>query len=165
MNKRMSVAAFGFGLSAVVFTAMVFTSSSQQHQSAHAAKANSKKASTKPVEESMHDFLEYVFQPTYKRLKAQMATDPKDNRQAWKAIKSDSLILAEGGNLLLMRLPEENAADWTSHSEAVRNSGGQLYQAARKKDYQSAHTEYTALLTQCNRCHQKFADGKYQLTP
>ena len=64
-----------------------------------------------PVEESMHEFMEYVFQPTYKRLKTQMAAEEKNNA-AWKAVKSDSLILAESSNLLLLRLPKEDAKAW-----------------------------------------------------
>ena len=55
-----------------------------------------------PVEKNMHEFMEYVFQPTYQRLKQSMAGLPA-NSGAWKGIKSDALILAEGGNLLLLR--------------------------------------------------------------
>ena len=41
-----------------------------------------------PVEDSMHEFMEYVFQPTYPRLKHSMMAVPADNK-GWKAIKSD----------------------------------------------------------------------------
>jgi hypothetical protein len=50
-----------------------------------------------PVETNMHDFMEGVFQAPYRRLKAAMAAEPKD-APAWKAIRSDALILAEGEN-------------------------------------------------------------------
>ncbi len=33
-----------------------------------------------PVEDSMHEFMEYVFQPTYLRLKQSMAAAPADNK-------------------------------------------------------------------------------------
>jgi hypothetical protein len=117
-----------------------------------------------PVEPSMHEFMEYEFQPTYLRLKAQMAAQPADN-QAWKAIKSDSLILAEGGNLLLSRLPEKDAQAWQELSVQVRSLGGELYKAAKKKDYKSAHEHYQAMLVKCNACHQQFAKGEHQLAP
>ena len=42
----------------------------------------------KAVEPSMHEFMEYVFQPTYPRLKHSMMAVPADNK-GWKAIKSD----------------------------------------------------------------------------
>ena len=83
----------------------------------------------KPVDVNMHDFMEGVFQAPYKRLKIAMAQSPADNA-AWKSIRSDALILAEGGNLLLTRLPSENQADWVSHSEKSRDAGGEFVAAA-----------------------------------
>lgn len=121
-------------------------------------------AAPAPVEDDMHEFMEYVFQPTYLRLQAAMAEEPADNA-GWKAIKSDSLILAEGGNLLLIRPSEEAAGAWNEHSVAVRELGGELYGAAKAKDYASARRHYTAMLVRCNGCHDDFADGEHQLAP
>ncbi|HEY1068667.1 MAG TPA: hypothetical protein VGE52_21265 [Pirellulales bacterium] len=121
-------------------------------------------ATGQPVEKSMHEFMEYLFQPTYKRLKPAMAAAPADNA-GWKAIKADSLILAEGGNLLLMHTPKEDGAAWDEMSGAVRESGAALYQAARKKDYPTARQHYETMLKKCNACHDKFADGEHQLAP
>ena len=47
-----------------------------------------------PVETNMHEFMEYFFQPTFRRLKPAMAPSHA-SEPAWKTIKSDSLILAE----------------------------------------------------------------------
>ena len=129
------------------------------------AKADSskQKISAQPVEPSMHEFMEYVFEPPYKRLRVAMTSAP-DNA-GWKAIKSDSLILAEAGNLLLPRHPEENEALWREHSVAVRDLGKHFYTAARKKDYDAAKKGYTVLLRKCNSCHDKFAGGEHQLKP
>ncbi|QDU95244.1 hypothetical protein [Lignipirellula cremea] len=131
---------------------------------AHAAEPKADAAVPQAVEGDMHEFMEYVFQPTYKRLKQSMAAAPADNT-GWKGIKSDSLILAEGGNLLLFRGPAETPAAWAETSTAVRDLGGKLYQAAKKKDFESASQHYRAMLTQCNRCHTEFANGEHQLTP
>ncbi len=122
------------------------------------------KAAPKPVDESMHHFMEYVFEPNYKRLKAAMSEAPK-SKADWKAVKGDSLTLAEGANLLLLRAPEENGDDWRRLSVEVRQHGGALYQAARKSDYDSAHKAYVNMLHNCNACHKQFADGKHQLKP
>jgi hypothetical protein len=116
-----------------------------------------------PVDDDMHHFMEYVFEPNYKRLKAAMATEPSD-KQAWKGIKGDALTLAECANLLVMRVPE-NGYGWKPYSLQVRGYGSQLYQAARKSDYPAARKAYTSMLQQCNACHKKFADGEHQLTP
>ena len=115
-----------------------------------------------PVESNMHEFMEYVFQPTYKRLKSVMAKAPSD-KQGWKSIKSDALILAEGGNLLLLRKSEKAPAEWTKFSLAVREAGGQLYRAAQQKDFSASRNAYEHMLTKCNSCHQQFAGGKHQL--
>ena len=139
-------------------------SSTSSNNIARADTSSSAKNTAKPVEESMHEFMEYVFQPTYKRLKQSMATEPAD-RSTWKAIKSDSLILAESGNLLLLRKPEQQADVWNQHSVEVRELGGKLYRAAAKKDYKTARHNYTAMLTRCNSCHKAFAKGKHQLKP
>ena len=118
----------------------------------------------KPIDVNMHDFMEGVFQAPYKRLKIAMAQEPKDNA-AWKAIRSDALILAEGGNLLLSRQPEENKGDWIKHSELSRDAGGEFVAAAKKKDFAAAKVAYEKMLTHCNDCHKQFEEGKHILTP
>jgi hypothetical protein len=131
---------------------------------AEQAPASAAASKFQPVDDSMHEFMEYQFQPTYLRLKAAMAKPPTD-RAGWKPIKADSMILAEGGNLLLIRTPAKGGAEWNKWSIAVRTRGGQLYRAAKKQDYPSAQTHYRAMLTSCNACHKVFAKGKHQLKP
>lgn len=118
-----------------------------------------------PVEDDMHEFMEYYFEPAYLRLKAAMASPPADNR-GWKSIKGEALALAEGGNLLLLRVPEgDPAATWRQLSVAVRELGGKLYDAGKKKDFATARTHYETMLQRCNQCHNAFAEGKHQLAP
>lgn len=117
-----------------------------------------------PVPVNMHDFMEGVFQGPYRRLKTAMAAEPKDNA-GWKAVRGDALILAEGGNLLLTRKPEKDAAEWSKYSAASRDSGADLVKAARAKDFPAAKKAYEAMLGHCNACHKKFEDGKHILAP
>lgn len=117
-----------------------------------------------PVEDSMHEFMEYVFQPTYLRLKQSMTAAPADNK-GWKAIKSDSLILAESCNLLPGRKPAEQGDDWVKHALASKEQGANLYKAAKAKDFDSASAAYKSMLTHCNACHKQFEDGKHILQP
>lgn len=116
------------------------------------------------VEDSMHEFMEYVFQPTYKRLKVTMAAKPENNA-GWKAIKSDALILTESCNLLFPRTPDEDGADWKKHTVASRTNGAKLYKAAGAKDFDKATDAYKTMLESCNACHRQFEDGKHILTP
>ena len=117
-----------------------------------------------PVETDMHEFMEYVFQPAYKRLRPAMDAAPSDN-QGWKTIKAESLVLAEAANLLLIRQPEMDATDWVAQSEEVRELGAALYHAAREKDFTTARRSYEKMLHACNACHTQFADGEHQLAP
>ncbi|MFK8111505.1 MAG: hypothetical protein AB8B91_04870 [Rubripirellula sp.] len=130
------------------------------------ADESSKSDSSQPVivEDSMHEFMEYVFQPTYRRLKVAMAEAPAENK-GWKAIKSDSLILAESCNLLFARVPEKDAADWNRHSAASRDAGAELYKGAREKKFEVASAAWKKMLDNCNACHRQFEDGKHILTP
>jgi hypothetical protein len=132
--------------------------------SPNAAAQADKKDAARPVESDMHEFMEYVFEPTFKRLKPAMSSAPSENK-GWKAIKADSLLLAEAGNLLLIRQPEKDAADWVKHSVQVRDLGGQLYEAAKAKDFAAARKHYQAMIESCNACHKQFASGDYTLAP
>jgi hypothetical protein len=127
-----------------------------QGSSPRAQDSAAAKDGSAPVESDMHEFMEYVFQPTYLRLQKLMASEPADN-QGWKGIKADALTLAEGGNLLLIRVPKEDGKQWVQHSVQARDLGGQLYQAAKKKDFKSARKHYETMLTKCNACHQQLA--------
>jgi hypothetical protein len=116
------------------------------------------------VEKSMHEFMEYVYQPAYQRLKPAMAAAPADNA-GWKILKGESLVMAEAANLLLDRAPAEDAADWKTLSVNVRTHGGELYAAAKKRDFAAARSAYETMLKNCNACHDQFHKGKPQLAP
>ena len=112
----------------------------------------------------MHDFMEGVFQGPYKRLKTAMAAEPKDNA-GWKVIRSEALILAEGGNLLHARKPEKDVDQWIKFSTGTRDTGADLFKAAKAKDYTAAKKAYEAMIGQCNACHKLFDEGNNQLAP
>lgn len=116
------------------------------------------------VADSMHHLMEYYFEPQFHKLKEAMAKEPADGA-GWKPIKSATLILGEGGNLLIHCAPEEGKADWLHEGEEIRKHGKMAYDAARKKDFATARKQYESMVRHCNSCHRKFADGKYQLTP
>ena len=148
----------------ILITLGLLSSSSPSFETSRTALAAPPTTGPQPVDESMHHFMEYVFEPNYKRLKVSMASEPKD-KQTWKGIKGDALTLAEATNLLMKRGPKQNGYAWAPLSVAVRTRGSELYQAARKSDYTAARKAYTAMLTQCNACHKQYADGKHQLQP
>jgi hypothetical protein len=128
------------------------------------ARAADKAPEVVPVDVNMHDFMEGMFQPSYRRLRVALATEPKD-AAAWKAVRSDVLILAEGGNLLLARKPAKDADEWVKHSVASRDAGAALLKAAKAKDFAATKKAYEVMLGHCNACHKKFEEGKHMLAP
>ncbi|MCA9266475.1 MAG: cytochrome c [Planctomycetales bacterium] len=117
-----------------------------------------------PVEPDMHEFMEYAFEPVFHPLKEAMATEPKDGK-GWKAVKAGGLLLAESGNLLMMRAPTDDAeeiTEWNKLSVAMRVEAQNLYRAGKSRTYADAKTSYTAMVARCNACHDRFADGEHQ---
>ena len=119
---------------------------------------------TMPVEGDMHEFMEYMFEPSYKRLKETLAAEELDNK-SFKTVKADGLSLAEGGNLLLMRVPKEDGAAWREHAVLVREAGAALYKSGKAKDAEASRKNFAGLLLKCNACHDQFAGGEHQLSP
>ena len=148
--------------------AVGFASLSVRSKSSNSARAEDKPAAAAativPVDANMHDFMEGVFQGPYRRLKTAMATEPTD-KSGWKTIRSEAIILAEGGNLLLTRKPEKDVEKWVEFSVAVRETGSALRKAARQNDFAASKKAYESMLTHCNACHKHFDDGKNQLAP
>jgi hypothetical protein len=163
--KRAFSAVLMFGL---LSGGLLFYGLAADSLSPHAAaqETGGRPGKPEPVEPDMHEFMEYVFQPTYGQLKSAMAEEPEeDDGDGWAAIKSAGLILAGGGNLIMLRGPEDDRAAWDAHAAVVRSTGGQLYRAAKEKDFDAATEHYEAMLTACNACHDEFADGEHQLSP
>lgn len=119
-----------------------------------------------PVEDDMHEFMEYAFEPFFKDLRTSMKAEPAD-KKAWKPVKANSLILAENGNLLMMRGPKDGVEkqEWNALAADLREHGRLLYKQAKKRDYALARKHYEAFITKCNACHEKFADGEHMLKP
>ena len=151
-------------LAALGVAAAVVLISSDPATAGYSPLAASADGEVAPVEDSMHEFMEYVFQPTYLRLKQSMSAAPADNK-GWKALKSDSLILAESCNLLFGRKPEEHGEDWVQHATGSKAQGAALYAAAKAKNFESATMAYKSMLDNCNACHEQFEDGKHILQP
>lgn len=117
-----------------------------------------------PVEADVHEFMEYAFEPFFKQLKASLQGPPAD-KKAWVPVKANALVLAESGNLLMLRGPDENKAEWNRLSAELRDQGKMLYQAAKKREFEPTKTNYMKLVTKCNACHEKFADGEHMQKP
>lgn len=129
----------------------------------HHAIAADDHAKLEPIDPSMHEFMEHVFEGPYKRMKVGLAGEAANVN--WRAIKDDALTLAEVTNLLLTRLPDEDADSWKRHALDTRKSGAELYGAVKKRDLAAVKDRFAAMLKTCNACHNTFAGGEHQLSP
>lgn len=118
----------------------------------------------KPVDVNMHDLMEGMFQLPYRRLKTAMEKEPTDP-PAWKAMRSDALILAEASNLLILRKPETDVPAWVKYSVDSRDAGAEIVKAAKKQDFAASKAAYIKMLDHCNGCHKQFEKGKHMLKP
>jgi len=77
--------------------------------------------------------------------------------EAWNLIGAQALLIAENGNLLLLRPPRKKGHDnWLELAVRLRTKGKELAEDAEGQDYASCRTDLKELANTCNRCHRAF---------
>lgn len=86
-----------------------------------------------------------------------LADKPKD-AEAWNFARGQALLIAETGNLLMMRPPKSRDAQdtWMGYAADLRDGSAELARAAAAKDYFRARANLAGLANVCNKCHQAF---------
>jgi hypothetical protein len=78
--------------------------------------------------------------------------------EAWTFLRGQALLIAETGNLLMMRPPKGPAQDiWFEKAMALRSGATQLAASAAARDYAKSKTQFVNLAKSCNNCHQAFS--------
>jgi hypothetical protein len=76
---------------------------------------------------------------------------------AWKFGRGQALLIAETGNLLLLRPPKNQGRDtWKMRATELRDSATALARTMAQQDFEGSRTALTQLANVCNRCHQGF---------
>lgn len=163
MRRKPAVLCLGFALACIIWSGARIGQSDDATTTARAGKQDPNER-LKPVEGDAQQFMAHVMEPTFTRLKQSMAVRPSLD-ETWKGISSDSLILAESGNLLLMRTPGPGYEKWDTNATAIRTLGAQLYRSAKERDYQASLLYYRHLVDRCSACHREYAEGQHQLEP
>jgi hypothetical protein len=145
----------------LVFAATVFAGGAVFLSFAHSQPQPAKKPAPKlePVAETKL-LMEGLVDPNARALGKLFAAKPKDE-QAWNFARGQALLIAETGNLLLMRPPRTKAGEesWQTHAAELRESATSLARAAAARDYPQARTALAGVGNACNRCHQTFRVG------
>jgi hypothetical protein len=81
-----------------------------------------------------------------------------NDAEAWTFIRGQALLIAETGNLLLLRPPRDRQAqtEWNYRSVDLRVAATTVARAAAAQDYAGARSALADLANSCNRCHQVF---------
>jgi cytochrome c553 len=140
--------------------AAVFALGSVWLSAAH-SQPNKPKPNTRPEPVAETKLLmEGMADPNTRALSKFLATKPKE-AEAWTFARGQALLLAETGNLLLLRPPKANASQdaWLTNAADLRDNATALARAAATKDYLQARASLAAVANTCNRCHQSFRVG------
>jgi hypothetical protein len=77
--------------------------------------------------------------------------------EAWVFMRGQALLIAETGNLLLLRPPRSQGQEaWLAHAGQLRESATRLARAAADRDYERSKAGLLEVANACNRCHQTF---------
>jgi hypothetical protein len=75
---------------------------------------------------------------------------------AWIFARGQALLIAECGNLLMLRPPTVGRAVWLDRCADLRTAATRVARAAADRDYTRTKNLVGELATSCNRCHDSF---------
>lgn len=105
---------------------------------------------------SMSDIMVSMVYPAANNILLSVYRGGPQNDADWTAIQRSGVLMAETGNLLAMRAPGGNQADWARDSKLLADAGAAVYKAARAKDTAALLTTDQAINASCTTCHKQF---------
>lgn len=80
---------------------------------------------------------------------------PKDDKE-WAVVQNNALILAESGNLLMMKGRSKDDGEWNKDAQLLVTAGAAAFKAANAKDADKLLDIGDDILTACETCHKKY---------
>jgi hypothetical protein len=153
MSRTRSWATLG-GLAALALSAPHSPSQTRERPAAPAPTAPPPRLV--PVAETRL-LMEGLTNPNFDALTRGLKRKPAD-AEAWKIVRGQAILVAESGNLLLIRPPRTRQAQeaWAPRAVELREAGVKLAQAAGAKDHAAARAALAGVANACNRCHEAF---------
>jgi hypothetical protein len=100
--------------------------------------------------------MEGLAQPNYQGVKRILRDKPAD-ADTWTFARGQALLIAETGNLLLLRPPRNQGRDsWMQKAMDMRSAAAKLARNAGNRDLEGSRAALVDLAASCNRCHQTF---------
>jgi|GEM_PF-917022 hypothetical protein len=101
--------------------------------------------------------MEGLAQPNYRALEKHLQGKGPMDVDTWIFARGQALLIAETGNLLLLRPPRNEGRDtWMRRAMDMRQSAGELARRLGNRDLARSRTALSALTDKCNACHRTF---------
>jgi hypothetical protein len=108
-----------------------------------------------PVAET-HLLMEGIAKPNFRGLEKLLREKPAD-AETWAFARGQSLLIAEAGNLLMIRPPKNpGEIDWMDRAADLRSTAVRVSRACADHDYEGGRAALKEMAGACNRCHQTF---------
>ena len=100
--------------------------------------------------------MEGLANSNYRSVQRLLKEKPDDD-ETWVFARGQALLIAETGNLLLLRPPRNGGREtWMKLATAMREEAANLARKIAGRDHAGSQAELTKLTASCNRCHQTF---------
>ena len=100
--------------------------------------------------------MEALAHPNYKGIGKHLRERPND-AASWSFARGQALLVAETGNLLMLRPPKtQGQTTWFERAAELRSKATNLARTIAAKDFDGSRVAYVDLANSCNRCHQTF---------
>jgi hypothetical protein len=101
--------------------------------------------------------MEGLAQPNYRALEKHLQGKGPPDVETWMFARGQALLIAETGNLLMLRPPRGEGRDaWMRRATELRQSAGDLARRLGNRDLPRGRIALADLTTKCNGCHQTF---------
>jgi hypothetical protein len=100
--------------------------------------------------------MEGLLQANVRGLEKNLRQPPTD-QETWTFMRGQALLIAETGNLLMLRPPKTEGQDaWLASAAELREKATALARSASTRDADRAKRGLIDLAGTCNHCHQSF---------
>ncbi len=101
--------------------------------------------------------MEGLAQSNYSALEKHLQGKGPQDVDTWMFARGQALLIAETGNLLLLRPPRNQGRDtWMRRAMDMRQSAGDLARRLGNRDLARSRVAMLDLASKCNHCHQTF---------
>jgi hypothetical protein len=95
--------------------------------------------------------------PNYRAVEKHLQGKGPQDVDTWMFARGQALLIAETGNLLLLRPPRNEGRDtWMRRAMDMRQSAGDLARRLGNRDLAPSRNALLDLTNKCNNCHQTF---------